>query len=77
MGTSPTLMMFDESVKGMDIMTCCKWTNELKIKLLCWSIVTHNKNNIQCVRYYIITCNYGHIFINVYLIFAFIVIMKT
>jgi hypothetical protein len=77
MGTNSTLAMFDKSVKGMDIMTCCKWTNELKFKLFCWHVVTHNKNNIQFARYYIITCSYGHIFINVYLICAFIANMKT
>jgi hypothetical protein len=32
--TSPSSIVFDKSVMDMDMMTCCKWTNELIIGLL-------------------------------------------
>jgi hypothetical protein len=38
MGTSPSLAMLGKSVVDMHIMTCCKWSNELKIRLL-WLIL--------------------------------------
>jgi hypothetical protein len=73
MGTSPSLAMFGKSVVDMDIVTCCKWSNELKIKLLCLILWSSQQKQCSIVAY----ISNGHIFINVYSNCVFIVIMKV